>query len=145
MVNVHVVRLDDGLPLPGRQHVTDAGYDLYAREDMTLAPGERCLMPTGIAIALPHGHAGFVLPRSGLAARQGVGVLNGPGLIDSGYRGELKVVLVNHDPQEPFVITRGDRIAQLVVQRVEEIGWIEVNELDGSDRGTGGHGSTGHR
>jgi dUTP pyrophosphatase len=145
VVNVHVVRLDDGLPLPGRQHVTDAGYDLYAREDMTLAPGERCLMPTGIAIALPHGHAGFVLPRSGLAARQGVGVLNGPGLIDSGYRGELKVVLVNHDPQEPFVITRGDRIAQLVVQRVEEIGWIEVNELDGSDRGTGGHGSTGHR
>ncbi len=145
MVNVHVVRLDPDLPLPGRRYVNDAGYDLYAREDVMIPPGERFLMPTGIAIALPHGHAGFVLPRSGLAVRQGLGVLNSPGLIDSGYRGEVKVVLVNHDPREPFEINRGDRVAQIVVQRVEEIGWIEVAELDHTDRGVGGHGSTGHR
>ena len=145
MVNVHVVRLDPDLPLPGRQYVSDAGYDLYAREPVVITPGERVLMPTGIAIALPHGHAGFVLPRSGLAVRYGIAVVNSPGLIDSGYRGELKVVLVNLDPREPFEVHRGDRIAQLVIQRVEEIGWIEVKELEGTDRGTGGHGSTGSR
>ena len=145
MVNVHVVRLDPDLPLPGRQYVSDAGYDLYTREPVVITPGERVLMPTGIAIALPHGHAGFVLPRSGLAVRYGIAVVNSPGLIDSGYRGELKVVLVNLDPRDPFEVHRGDRIAQLVIQRVEEIGWIEVKELEGTDRGTGGHGSTGSR
>ncbi len=143
MVNVPVVRLDPELPLPTRQYPSDAGYDLYAREGVSIQPGHRFLMPTGIAIALPHGHAAFVLPRSGLAAREGVGVLNSPGLIDPGYRGELKVVLVNHDREKPFVVERGDRIAQLLVQRVEDIGWIEVSELDSTDRGAGGHGSTG--
>jgi dUTP pyrophosphatase len=143
VVNVSVVRLDPDLPLPERQHVTDAGYDLVAREAATLEPGERYLMPTGLAIALPQGHAAFVLPRSGLATRHGIGVVNSPGLVDSGYRGELKVVLVNHDRHEVFRVERGERIAQLVVQRVEDIGWIEVAELDHSDRGTGGHGSTG--
>jgi dUTP pyrophosphatase len=129
--------------LPERQHGGDAGYDLLARESVGIAPGDRYLMPTGIAVAIPHGHAGFVLPRSGLATKFGVGVLNAPGLIDSGYRGELKVVLVNHDREEPVEIRRGERIAQLVIQRVEDIGWIEVSELSDTDRGTGGHGSTG--
>ena len=145
MVNVPVVQLDPDLPLPSRRYASDAGYDLYARESASIAPGERHVMPTGIAIAIPHGHAGFVLPRSGLAAREGLGVLNSPGLIDAGYRGELMVVLVNLNlgGRETFDVTRGDRIAQLVIQRVEEIGWIEVPELDRTDRGTGGHGSTG--
>src|SRR3954451_3691350 len=124
MVKVPMVRLDEELPRPERQHMGDAGYDLVARESVAIAPGDRYVMPTGIALAIPHGHAGFVLPRSGLAAKHGIGVLNAPGLIDSGYRGELKVVLVNHDRLEPVDIRRGERIAQLVIQRVEDIGWI---------------------
>ena len=143
-MRIEVTRLDPDLALPTAQHPGDAGYDLCARTDTVIpAAGGRVLVPTGIAIAIPPGYAGFVQPRSGLALRHGVTVLNGPGLIDAGYRDELKVILVNHDPTEPFVITRGDRIAQLVVQRVEEIDWVEVDTLDESRRDTGGFGSTG--
>jgi dUTP pyrophosphatase len=142
-IGIDVVRLDPDLPLPTYAHDGDAGLDLYAREGGRLAPGGgRALVPTGIAIALPFGHAGFVLPRSGLALRHGISVVNAPGLIDCAYRGEIKVVLVNTDPSEPFEFTRGDRIAQLVVQRVEQVEWREVDELDGHDRG-GGFGHSG--
>jgi dUTP pyrophosphatase len=140
---VPVVRLDPELPLPAYAHPGDAGLDLHAREDATLpAGGGRVLMPTGIAVAVPPGHAGFVLPRSGLALRHGISIVNAPGLIDAAYRGELKVVLVNTDPHADYVVHRGDRIAQLVVQRVEEVAWQEVAELDGVDRG-GGFGHSG--
>jgi dUTP pyrophosphatase len=143
-VRVAIQRLDPGLPLPQAQHAHDAGYDLYAREDAVLAPGGgRAIVPTGIAIAVPTGHAGFVQPRSGLALRHGVTVLNSPGLIDAGYRDEVRVVLVNTDPGEPFKITRGDRIAQLVIQPVARVEWNEVERLDATARGTGGFGSTG--
>ncbi len=144
MVDIAVVRLDPDLPLPAYAHPGDAGCDLVAREAATLSPGGgRALVPTGIAIALPEGYAGFVQPRSGLALRHGVTCLNSPGLIDSGYRDELKVVLVNTDPAVPFEVHRGDRIAQLVVQRVEACTFREVGSLPGSVRGTGGFGSTG--
>ena len=143
MLDVKVKRLDDGLPLPRYAHEGDAGIDLHAREDATVPPaGGRVLMPTGIAVAIPPGHAGFVLPRSGNALNHGVTAANSPGLIDSRYRGELKVVLLNTDPTAPFEVKRGDRIAQLVVQRVEEIRWVEVDELDANDRG-GGFGHSG--
>jgi dUTP pyrophosphatase len=143
MLDVQVKRLDDGLPLPRYAHEGDAGIDLHAREDATVPPaGGRVLMPTGIAVAIPPGHAGFVLPRSGNALNHGVTAANSPGLIDSRYRGELKVVLLNTDPTAPFEVKRGDRIAQLVVQRVEEIRWVEVDELDENDRG-GGFGHSG--
>jgi dUTP pyrophosphatase len=142
-VEVLIRRLDPGLPLPERAHPGDAGTDLYAAHDVELAPGQRALVPTGIAIALPDGYAAFVHPRSGLAARHGVTVLNGPGTVDAGYRGEIVVTLLNTDPAVPVQIGRGDRIAQLVVQRVERAGFVEVAALPGSHRGTGGHGSTG--
>jgi dUTP pyrophosphatase len=143
-VQIDVVRLDPELPLPACAHPGDAGYDLYAREAAHLpAGGGRALVPTGIALALPPGYAGFVQPRSGLALRHGVTCLNTPGLIDAGYRDEVRVVLVNLDPAEPFDVTRGDRIAQLVVQQVETIEWRVVDTLDESSRGTGGFGSTG--
>lgn len=132
--------------MPSYANDGDAGADLVAAETVTLEPGGgRALVPTGAAIAIPRGYAGFVQPRSGLALRHGVTVLNTPGLIDSGYRGELKVVMVNLDPVEPFVIERGDRIAQLVVQRVEEIRFALVDELPDSTRGDGGFGSSGVR
>ena len=144
MLEVPVVRLDPDLPLPGYARAGDAGLDLLAREPVVLAPGGgRALVPTGIALALPVGWAGFVQPRSGLALRHGVTCLNTPGLIDAGYRDELRVLLVNLDPVEPFGIERGDRIAQLVVQRVEHVTWREVPSLDESERGLGGFGSTG--
>ncbi|MCB0977458.1 MAG: dUTP diphosphatase [Acidimicrobiales bacterium] len=144
MVRVPVLRLDPDLALPSYAHLHDAGADLVAREDVTLAPaGGRALVPTGIAIALPPGTAGFVQPRSGLALRHGVTCLNTPGLIDSGYRDELRVLLVNLDPSEEFVVHRGDRIAQLVVQRVEHADFEVVESLDETERGTGGFGSTG--
>jgi len=141
---VPVVRLDPELPLPAYARPGDAGLDLCARVDVTLLPGGgRGLVPTGIAFALPEGYAGFVQPRSGLALRHGVTVLNSPGLIDCGYRDELKVLLVNLDPAEPFEIRRGDRIAQLVVQAVAHVDWAPVAELPGSVRGAGGFGHTG--
>ena len=144
MLRVPVVRLDPDLALPSYARVGDAGADLVAREGSTLAPaGGRALIPTGIALALPRGTAGFVQPRSGLALRHGVTCLNTPGLIDSGYRDELRVLLVNLDPIEPFTVERGDRIAQLVIQRVEHAAFVAVEELDETDRGFGGFGSTG--
>jgi dUTP diphosphatase len=140
---VPVVRLDPDLPLPSYARSGDAGLDVLAREDATLSPGGgRALVPTGIAFALPEGYAGFVQPRSGLALRHGVTCLNTPGLIDSGYRDELKVLLVNLDPTEPYTVRRGERIAQIVVQAVERVEWSVVDELDGQNRG-GGFGSTG--
>lgn len=144
MLDLPVLRLDPDLPLPAYARAGDAGIDLIARDDVTLAAaGGRALIATGIAIALPEGYAGFVQPRSGLAARHGVTCLNTPGLIDSGYRGELKVCLINHDPLEPFEVRRGERIAQLVVQAVETVRFVPVEELDGSERGDQGFGSSG--
>ena len=138
-----VVRLDPDLPLPTYAHPGDAGLDLHAREGATVAAGGgRALVPTGIAVAIPPGHAGFVLPRSGLALRHGLSVVNAPGLIDAAYRGEVKVVLLNTDPTGDYTVHRGDRIAQLVVQRVEEVAWQVVDTLDGLDRG-GGFGHSG--
>jgi len=143
-VEIRVQRLDPELPLPRQQHTDDAGYDLHARERVELAPGGgRALVPTGLAVAIPSGHAGFVLPRSGLALKHGVTCLNAPGLIDPLYRGELKVLLVNTDPARAFTVERGDRIAQLVIQRVEQVDWQEVEQLDVTERDTFGFGSTG--
>lgn len=142
-VEVLIQRLDEGLPLPTYTHAGDAGADLVTAVDVQLGPGERSMVPTGIAIALPDGYAAFVHPRSGLAARFGVGIVNAPGTIDAGYRGEIKVLLVNHDTARPVTLDRGDRIAQLVVQRVERARFHEVALLPGSARGEGGHGSTG--
>jgi dUTP pyrophosphatase len=140
---VPVVQLDPDLPLPAYAHPGDAGLDLLAREDAVVrAAGGRALVPTGIAVAIPPGHAGFVAPRSGLALRHGLSVVNAPGLIDSAYRGEVHVILLNTDPADDYHVRRGDRIAQLVVQRVEEIAWHVVTQLDGDDRG-GGFGHTG--
>lgn len=142
-VEIPVIRLDPELPLPSYAHPGDAGVDLVAREDAVVrANGGRVLVPTGIALALPLGHAGFVLPRSGLALKHGVTVVNSPGLIDCAYRGEIKVVLLNTDPTADYRVQRGDRIAQLVVQRVNEVVWREVDSLDGDDRG-GGFGHSG--
>ncbi|MFM7127155.1 MAG: dUTP diphosphatase [Actinomycetota bacterium] len=142
-VIVPIVRLDPDLELPSYAHAGDAGLDLRAREDAVVpAAGGRVLVPTGIALALPPGYAGFVLPRSGLALKHGVTVVNSPGLIDCAYRGEIKVVVLNTDPQSSYRITRGDRIAQLVVQRVAEVRWREVDSLDDNDRG-GGFGHSG--
>ena len=144
MVDVPLVRLDADLPLPSYARPGDAGADLVAREAVVLAArGGRALVPTGVAIAIPEGYAGFVLPRSGLALRHGVTVLNAPGLVDAGYRDELKVLLVNTDPTEPYEVSRGDRIAQLVIQAVEAVSFVVVEALSGSERGTGGFGHTG--
>ena len=142
-VEVLALRLDPGLPLPGYARPLDAGADLVTAEDVTLAPGERALVKTGLAIALPAGYAAFVHPRSGLAARHGLSVVNAPGTVDAGYRGEIKVILINTDRTEPIRLSRGDRIAQLVVQRVEHAVFREVDELPASGRGDGGFGSTG--
>ncbi len=141
---VPAVRLDDDVPLPTYARTGDAGADLVARIDVTLEPGGgRAMVPTGVALALPEGYAGFVQPRSGLALRHGVTCLNTPGLIDSGYRDEIAVLLVNTDPEVPYRVQRGDRIAQLVIQRVEHATFTEVDRLAGSERGLGGFGSTG--
>ena len=143
-LSIRVRRLDPELPLPARRHAGDAGYDLAARADARLEPaGGRALVPTGISVAIPEGFAGFVQPRSGLALRHGVTCLNSPGLIDAGYRDEISVLLVNLDPRVAFDVRRGDRIAQLVIQRVENVTWQEVETLDDSARGRGGWGSTG--
>jgi dUTP pyrophosphatase len=143
-VRISIRRLDPGLPLPAAQHEGDAGLDLFSVADLTLEPrGGRALVPTGIAIAIPPGYAGFVQPRSGLALRHGVTVVNSPGLVDAGYRDEIRVLLANLDPVEPFKISRGDRIAQLVIQRFETVEWDEVTDLDATQRGLKGWGSTG--
>ena len=142
-VEVLLHRLDPELPVPAYAHPGDAGADLVTRVDVELAPGERATVPTGVAVALPDGYAAFVHPRSGLAARHGVTVLNGPGTVDAGYRGEIRVTLVNTDRVRPVRLRRGDRVAQLVVQRVERARFVQVDRLPGSARGGGGHGSTG--
>ena len=143
VLEVLLHRLDPEVPVPAYAHEGDAGCDLVTTVDVELAPGERALLPTGLAIALPPGYAAFVHPRSGLAARHGVGVLNAPGTVDAGYRGEIQVVLVNHDRHSTVRLRRFDRVAQLVVQRVEQVRWRESPGLPGSARGSGGHGSTG--
>jgi dUTP pyrophosphatase len=142
------VRLDRELPMPSRAHDGDAGVDLFSALDVELAPGQRALVPTGIAVAIPHGMVGLVHPRSGLAARVGLSIVNSPGTIDAGYRGEIKVSLINLDPETPIVVNRGDRIAQLLVQRVELPELVEVTSFDeaglaDTTRGDGGHGSSG--
>ncbi|MET7994069.1 dUTP diphosphatase [Amycolatopsis sp. NPDC005232] len=142
-VQVLLTRLDPGVPLPAYARPGDAGADLVTTSDIVLGPGERGVVGTGVAIALPPGFAGFVHPRSGLAARVGLSVVNTPGTIDAGYRGEIRICLINHDLQEPVVLARGDRIAQLVIQRVEQAVFVEVAELGDTERGAGGYGSTG--
>lgn len=142
-LEVLVQRLDPDLPLPSYAHPGDAGADLVTTVDLTLQPGERGLVPTGVAIALPPGYVALVHPRSGLAARHGLSIVNTPGTIDAGYRGEIKVLLINHDPAEPIELRRGDRVAQLVVQRFETALFTEVEGLPDSVRGVGGYGSTG--
>jgi dUTP pyrophosphatase len=143
MIEIEIKLLDDELPMPRYQHNGDAGLDLPSRVDFVLGPGERAMIPTGMAVAIPRGYAGFVLPRSGLASRHGIALVNSPGLIDSGYRGELAIVMINTDKHSSFDIKRGDRIAQLVIQPVIEARTVQVKELDDTSRGAGGFGSTG--
>ena len=145
MTTVLIQRLDPELPLPGYEHPGDAGLDLRARIDVVVEAGERVLVPTGIAIALEPGYAAFVHPRSGLALRSGITMLNAPGTFDAGYRGEVGVIVINHDPHQAVAISRGDRVAQLVIQKVESATLIEVEELPQTHRGSGGFGSTGHQ
>jgi dUTP pyrophosphatase len=142
-VQILITRLDPDLPLPACAHPGDAGRDLYAAADLELAPGRRAVIGTGVAIALPAGYAAFVHPRSGLAAEHGVTIVNAPGTVDAGYRGEIKVIVLNTDRDHSVRLRRGDRIAQLVIQRVETPVFLEVEKLPGSQRGAGGHGSTG--
>lgn len=142
-VRVPIRRLDPELPVPAYAHPGDAGADLHARVSVTLAPGQRALVPTGVAMALPEGYAGFTHPRSGLATRHGISIVNAPGTLDSGYRGEVYVNLINLDPHETFTVHRGDRIAQLVVQQVEQAQFIEADSLPDSVRGETGHGASG--
>ena len=142
-LKVQIKMLDDGLEAPSYAHPSDAGADLRSRIDFTLAPGERQLIPTGVALALPHGYAAFVHPRSGLATRHGVSIVNAPGTVDAGYRGEISVTLINTDTTRPVTLQRRDRIAQLVIQRVETAEFVPVDDLPESVRGTGGFGSTG--
>ncbi|HEY7101812.1 MAG TPA: dUTP diphosphatase [Mycobacteriales bacterium] len=142
-MEVLVQRLDPGVPLPAYALPGDAGADVVTTVDAELAPGERAVLPTGLALALPVGYAVFVHPRSGLAARCGMSLVNAPGTVDSGYRGEVKVIVINHDPVAPLKLARGDRIAQLVLQKVERAVFTAVEALPESERGAGGHGSTG--
>lgn len=143
MVEVQLMLLDPGLPLPSYAHPGDAGADLHLAADIVLQPGERQLVGTGVAIALPEGYVGLVHPRSGMATRHGLSIVNAPGTVDAGYRGEIKVCLINTDPATPIRLSRGDRIAQLVIQRFERARFVEVRELPASPRGDGGYGSTG--
>ncbi|WP_327121062.1 dUTP diphosphatase [Nocardia sp. NBC_01730] len=138
-----MLRLDPGIPVPTRAHDGDAGVDLCTTQDVILEPGERMLVGTGVAVALPVGTVGLIHPRSGLAAKTGLSVVNTPGTVDAGYRGEIKVCLINHDPRTPIELRRGDRIAQLLVQRVELVDFVEVDSLDETTRGADGHGSSG--
>ena len=143
MLTVNIKQLDSTLPLPSYARQGDAGCDLYSRTNAKLKPGERKLIPTGISVAIPPGYAGFIQPKSGLALRNGIGIVNAPGLIDAGYRGEIYVVLINHDRKKEFEIKRGDKICQLVIQKVEKINFAAVTELDETQRGEAGFGSTG--
>lgn len=143
MVKVLITRLDESIPLPGYAKAGDAGADLTSRVEITLQPGQRALVPTGISIALPNGYAAFVHPRSGLAIKYGVSMVNTPGTVDAGFRGELQVILINHDRETAVTFHKGDRIAQLVIQKVERAEFIDVEYLPGSERGEGGFGSTG--
>ncbi|MFD7848123.1 dUTP diphosphatase [Nocardia sp. NPDC059764] len=140
---IPLLRLDPGIPVPTRAHEGDAGVDLCTTEDVIIEPGERVLVGTGIAVALPIGTVGLIHPRSGLAAKAGLSVVNTPGTVDAGYRGEIKVCLINHDPRTAIELRRGDRIAQLLVQKVELVDFVEVDELDDTARGAGGYGSSG--
>ena len=142
-VQVLITRLDESIPLPRYAKGGDAGADIVSRIDITLKPGERALVPTGISIALPDGYAAFVHPRSGLAIKHGVTMVNAPGTVDAGFRGELQCIMINHDQHESIIFKKGDRIAQLVIQKVERAEFIEVKDLPGSGRGTDGFGSTG--
>jgi dUTP pyrophosphatase len=142
-LQVLITRLDPSVPMPSYAKPGDAGADLATRVDITLAPGERALVPTGISIALPNGYAAFVHPRSGLAIKHGVSMVNTPGTVDAAYRGELQVILINHDRTQPISFKKGDRVAQLVIQKVERANFVEVQSLPGTDRGTGGFGSSG--
>jgi len=142
-VQVLITRLDPSVPLPKYGKPGDAGADIATRIDFTLQPGERALIPTGLSIALPNGYAAFVHPRSGLAIKHGVSMVNTPGTVDAAYRGELQIILINHDPREAISFSKGDRIAQLVIQKVEHADFVEVTRLPGSERGSGGFGSTG--
>ena len=143
-LRLEILQMDAGLPLPAYAHEGDAGLDLYAAEGVTIAPFQRVLVPTGIAVAIPAGYAGFVQPRSGLALRSGLSFVNTPGLIDAHYRGEISVIAINLDPTEPITISRGDRVAQLVIQRVAFCEPVSVEKLSATTRGEGGFGSTGH-
>lgn len=140
---VQIVRLDRDLPLPAAQRPGDAGVDLHAAQDAVIEPGERVVVGTGVAVAIPDGFAGFVVPRSGLAVRLGLGKVNTPGIVDSGYRGEVRLILMNFDPREPIKIARGDRVAQMLVVPVAEVDLVETDSLPPSERGPGGFGSTG--
>jgi len=142
-VQVLITRLDESIPLPAYGRPGDAGADICTRIDLTIEPGERALVPTGLSIALPQGFAAFVHPRSGLAIKHGVSMVNTPGTVDAAYRGELQVILINHDLRESISFVKGDRIAQLVIQRVEQASFVEVDSLPGTERGVGGFGSTG--
>ena len=142
-LQVLITRLDPSVPMPSYAKPGDAGADLASRIDITLQPGERALVPTGISIALPNGYAAFVHPRSGLAIKHGVSMVNTPGTVDAAYRGELQVILINHDRTEPISFKKGDRVAQLVIQKVERANFVEVDSLPGTDRGSGGFGSSG--
>lgn len=142
-VDVLVTMIDPDLPVPAYEHPGDAGLDLRSRESLRLGPGQRAMVPTGVTLALPPGYVALVCPRSGLAARHGIGLVNAPGVIDAGYRGEISVVIINHDPATDYEIQRGDRIAQLLVQPVSMAALVPVERLPGSHRGSGGFGSTG--
>ena len=143
MIDIKIKLLDKSLPMPAYAHKTDAGIDLYSAVDCVLKPYDRKLIPSGIKVAIPKGYAGFVQPRSGLAIKNGIGLVNSPGLIDSGYRGEICIIMINLDKETDFTIKKGDKICQLVIKKVEQANLIEVEDLDGSDRGEGGFGSTG--
>lgn len=142
-LEVLITRVDESVPLPSYAKGGDAGADLATRVDFTIAPGERVLVPTGISIALPDGYVALVHPRSGLAIKHGISIVNTPGTVDAAYRGEIQIILINHDPMESVSFKKGDRIAQLVIQRVERAQFVEVRDLPGSGRGAGGFGSTG--
>jgi len=143
MIDIKIKLLDKSIPVPGYAHSTDAGIDLYSAIDCVLKPYDRKLIPSGIKLSIPKGYAGFVQPRSGLAIKNGIALVNSPGLIDSGYRGEVCIIMINLDKKKEFIIKKGDKICQLVIKKIEHANLIEVEELDDSDRGEGGFGSTG--